>query len=207
MTGGWDMSDASNLFLTLKKQKRGKVGDLLHVHENQRLRKRKGQSHWLNKSKPVQRRQTICNKTSIFLNTFWWKASLQKCIAFCSAKCHNLLSHFFVGERQKQRQSAKHQFFLWLLISSTVAGSLSDLILGWRVTKKKKKTALNPFCFYNRDHTGGKLSISWTFIFHVYASRSYILLPLWHLFNSCIIFTLEGRKNPLEGIQKDEKGF
>lgn len=31
--------------------------------------KRKGQSHRLNKSKPVQRRQTICNECQYFLNT------------------------------------------------------------------------------------------------------------------------------------------
>lgn len=36
------------------------------VHENQRLRERKGQSHRLNKSKPVQRGQTMCSKRQYF---------------------------------------------------------------------------------------------------------------------------------------------
>lgn len=42
-------------------------------------------------------------------------------------------------------------------------------------------------------------------VFHVYTSQSYILLPLWHSINSCIIFTIEVRKNPLEGRREGGK--
>lgn len=47
--------------------------------------KKKRQSHWLNKSKPVQQRQTICNKCQYFQNALWWGASIQTCTAFCTA--------------------------------------------------------------------------------------------------------------------------
>lgn len=111
--------------------------------------------------------------------------------------------HLRHREWQKQQQNAKCQFVLQL--SSNI---------DFFQTVSNKNTPLNPFCFYNRDHTGGTLWISWIAdatlslsIFHAYTSQSYILLPLWHSINSCIIFTHEGRKTRWKGHGKDEKRF
>lgn len=146
------------------------------VHENQRLRERKGQSHQLNKSKPVQRGQTMCGKRQYF-QTPSCERPLQKRAwhsALLNVKTFNLILC------KRKAEAAQ---------SSACVVIIDQFSFRFDIVMKRKKT-LHPFCFYNRDHTGAKLSLH----LPCFRLQRYFLLPLLNLISSCIISKEEGRK-------------